>query len=240
MAQRGRRGSQSKTSRSLPCAQNPDIGFVFSKLPNGPRLGPSNGRLGLFLQNRRRPQDWVRCAAAGTIQPLGSYFQTCPRAHAFRPSNRRLGLFLQPQATARLGSLRSAANQPLGSYFQTCPRAFALGARIGGLGLFLQAVGGTPRFGSLRSSGHNPAVGFVFSNLPKGPRLGTRTGGWVCFYKLSAVLQDLVRCAARQTSHWVRIFKFAQRPPPRVLQRAVGVPFLRDVNRPSEVASLRM
>ena len=62
---------------------------------------------------------------AHRIDPIGFVFSNLPNGPALvKHPNRRLGLFFtKPLATARLGSLRRAANQPLASYFQTYPMA---------------------------------------------------------------------------------------------------------------------
>jgi hypothetical protein len=59
-----------------------------------------------------------------------------------------------------------------------------LGTRTGGWVCFYKTVGDR-KIAFVPQRG-KPGIGFVFSNLPRGPGLGTRTGGWVCFYKIVA------------------------------------------------------
>jgi hypothetical protein len=59
------------------------------------------------------------------------------------------------------------------------------------------------------SSPESARLGSYFQTRPRASWQGARSGGWLCFFKTARDPQDWVRCAARQTAHWVHIFKVA-------------------------------
>jgi len=112
---------------------------------------------------------------------LGSYFQTRPMAFWARALESAAGfVFTKPSATARLGSLRSAAAAPLGSYFQTRRWRLGQSARIGGWLCFYQTVGDR-KIGFVAQRGKPPHWVRIFKP-PSHLGHGARTGAWVCFY----------------------------------------------------------
>jgi hypothetical protein len=90
-------------------------------------------------------------------------------------------LFLQKRRRPQ-DRVRSAARQtgPLGSYFQTAEGS-SWGPQTGDWVCFYRLSAFPPRL--FVPQHYNPATGFVFSNLPKGPRLGHPNRRLGCFYK---------------------------------------------------------
>jgi hypothetical protein len=136
MAQHGRRRSQSKTARSLSCAQNPAIGFEFSNFPMALAWGPLTA-------------GWV--------------------------------CFYRTVGNGKIGFVAQRGNPVIGFVFSNLPNGPRLGPSYRRLGLFLQAVGVPQDW--VRCAARQASHWVRIFKLPNGPRLGPRTGGWVCFYK---------------------------------------------------------
>jgi len=176
--------------------------LIFARPPGTPfaSLGPP------ILFRRVGP---AGCAARQN-DPLASYFQTCPMAFWVRALESAFGfVFTKPSATARLGSLRSAAKRPIGFVFSNPPMASWPERSTRRLGLFLQAadilpkrkgcgcapLNDSPRLWAasltprpscasspswVRCAAQQQAIGFVFSNFPTASASDTqRAAGFV-------------------------------------------------------------